>query len=302
MQNFSNILQLSKTLPKANMGVINPVDSASLQGALDSLQQGLTAPTLFGNQQAIQNCANSLGSNYTNLLQQCNVVNSNSLAETLANSMQAVKSNSINALMKGSLHTDEFMGAIVKRENGLRTENHISHLFALQVPAYNKLLFIADGGINILPTLEQKVKIIQNSIKFLHKIGIQQPNVGLLSATESVLPKMLSSAEANEITLNNYFGNTANVFGPLAFDNLISTQAAKIKGITNPIAGNVDLIIAPNIETGNSLTKALVYFANATVAGIVLGTKMPIVLTSRADNAKARVLSCAMANIAKDII
>ncbi len=301
MKTFTEILDLAKSLKKINIAVINPIDGESLAGSLDCLKENIATPVLFGNKDKIIEVANLLGESYSSLLKNIEIVNLNTYEEILSTAISYIKNNKCSALMKGKIHTDEFMGAIVKKENGLRLDKQISHIFAIKVPTYHKIIYITDGGINIAPTLEVKEKIIYNAINFVKKLGIQKPNIAIMSATESVLPKMLSSFDANSIVQSNNFKDIANIEGPLALDNIISKKAAEIKNIQSNIAGDVDIIVVPNIETGNSLVKSLVYLANAEVAGVVVGAKIPIVVTSRADNAMARLLSCALANIDANI-
>jgi phosphate acetyltransferase len=301
MNTFKEILELAKNLNKINIAVINPIDNESLAGALSCAKENIANPILFGNKDTISSVARGLGEDYIDLLKNIEIVNLNTYEEILSTAVKYINNNQCSALMKGKIHTDEFMGAIVKKENGLRLDKQISHIFAVKIPTYHKILYITDGGINISPSLEAKEKIIYNAINFVKKLGITKPNIALMSATESVLPKMLSSVDANSIIQSKVFENISNIEGPLAFDNIISKKAALIKNIQSNIAGDVDIIIVPNIETGNSLVKSLVYLANADVAGVVVGAKVPIVLTSRADNAMSRLLSCALANIDANI-
>jgi phosphate acetyltransferase len=207
------------------------------------------------------------------------------------------REGSVEALMKGSLHTDELMGAVVRKENCLRTKSRISHVFVMNVPTYERTLMITDAAINIAPTLEDKVHIVQNAINLAHALGVAQPNVGILSAVENINPKIPSTLEAAVLCKMADRGQiTGGVLdGPLAFDNAISAEAAKTKGITSPVAGKVDILLVPDLESGNMLAKQLSFLANADAAGIVLGAKVPIILTSRADNLRSRLASCAVA-------
>jgi len=199
--------------------------------------------------------------------------------------------------MKGSLHTDELMGAVVPSATGLRTERRISHVFAMDVPTYPRPLFITDAAINIYPTLEDKVDILKNAIQLAHALNISQPKVAILSAVETVNPKIPSTVDAAALCKMVDRGQIegAVIDGPLAFDNAISKEAALIKGIHSSVAGEADILLVPDLEAGNMLAKQLAYLGRADSAGIVLGVRVPIILTSRADSAEARLASCAVA-------
>jgi len=202
--------------------------------------------------------------------------------------------------MKGSLHTDELMGAVVSRDGGLRTARRISHAFVLDVPTYHKVLIVTDGAINIAPTLEDKVDICQNAIDLAESLGLERPNVAILAAVETVTSKMPATIDAAALCKMAERGQVkgAHLEGPLAFDNAISKQAAKTKGIVSDVAGNPDILLAPDLEAGNILAKQLTFLANADSAGLVLGAKVPIILTSRADSIRSRIASCAVAMLA----
>ena len=200
-------------------------------------------------------------------------------------------------LMKGSLHTDELLSAVVNRTNGLRTARRLSHCFVIAVPTYPRAIIVTDAAINIAPTLEEKVDIIQNAIELAHALGSSEPKVAILSAVETVTLKIPSTIEAGALCKMADRGQiTGGILdGPLAFDNAIDVQAARTKGITSPVAGVADILVVPDLEAGNMLAKQLTFMANAEAAGIVLGARVPIVLTSRADSARARLASCAVA-------
>ena len=204
----------------------------------------------------------------------------------------------VAALMKGQVHTDEFMHGILRREAGLRTDRRLTHIFHMTLPEHNNSLMITDGAVNVAPSIDTRLQAAQHAIDLSHILGNDNPKVAVLSGTESPIKSMPSSIEAVEITKraeNEISGG--QVFGPLAFDNAISTKAANLKKIDHPVAGNADILLVPNIETGNALFKMMVYFMSACAAGIVLGAKVPIILTSRADPPEARVASAALANI-----
>jgi phosphate acetyltransferase len=208
-----------------------------------------------------------------------------------------VRSGQAEALMKGSLHTDELMGAVVRREGGLRTARRISHCFVMDVPTHETALIITDAAVNIAPTLEDKVHIVQNAIDLARALGIEQPKVAILSAVETINPKIPSTIEAAALCKMAQRGQiTGGVLdGPLALDNAISEEAARIKGIDSPVAGHADILVVPDLEAGNMLAKNLSFLANADAAGLVLGARVPIVLTSRADSVMTRMASCAVA-------
>lgn len=208
----------------------------------------------------------------------------------------------VHALMKGSLHTDELMGAVVRRENGLRTTSRISHVFVMNVPTYDRTLLITDAAINIAPTLEDKVYIVQNAINLARVLGVDTPKVGILSAVETVNPKIPSTLEAAALCKMADRGQIKGgiLDGPLAFDNAISRKAAITKGIDSPVSGEVDILLVPDLEAGNMVAKQLSFLANADAAGIVLGARVPIILTSRADNLRTRLASCAVAVLIAD--
>ena len=205
----------------------------------------------------------------------------------------------VEVLMKGSLHTDELMSAVVNRNHGLRTARRISHVFIAEVPSYPHPLLITDAAINIEPTLEEKVDIVQNAIDLAQIMGIIEPKVAILSAVETVTSKLRSTIDAAALCKMADRGQIkgGNLDGPLAFDNAISLVAAKTKGIVSAVAGNADILLVPDLESGNMMAKQLEYFADAVLAGVVVGTKVPIVLTSRADTAEARAASCAIAQL-----
>jgi len=201
------------------------------------------------------------------------------------------------AIMKGSLHTDELMAAIVRREAGLRTERRLSHVFVMLVPSYGRPLLVTDAAVNIDPLLEEKVDIVHNAIQLAHALGIARPRVAILSAVETVTSKLRSTIDAAALCKMAERGQITGglLDGPLAFDNAISAEAARTKGIDSEVAGRADILVAPDLESGNILAKQLEYFASATAAGVVLGARVPIILNSRADSVESRVLSCAVA-------
>jgi phosphotransacetylase len=202
--------------------------------------------------------------------------------------------------MKGSLHTDELMSAVVSRERGLRTARRISHVFVMDVPTYHKVLIVTDGAINIAPTLEDKADILQNAIDLARSLGVERPKVAILAAVETVTSKMPATLDAAALCKMAERGQIkgAQLDGPLAFDNAISKEAARTKGIDSEVAGDPDILLVPDLESGNILAKQLSFLANADSAGLVLGAKVPVILTSRADSVRSRIASCAVAMMA----
>jgi len=216
-----------------------------------------------------------------------------------AKAVELIRQGKAEILMKGSLHTDELMSAIVSREGGLRTGRRISHVFIMDVPTYHKVLIVTDAAINIAPTLEDKVDICQNAIDLAVSLGLEKPKVAILAAVETVTSKMPATIDAAALCKMAERGQiTGGILdGPLAFDNAINAQAAEIKGIKSPVAGDPDILIAPDLEAGNILAKQLSFLANADSAGMVLGAKVPVILTSRADTVRSRIASCAVAKL-----
>lgn len=293
--NFQDLLQKAQLKAqekgKLKVAVVNPIDDVSLGGAVQAQQEGLIDPILYGSATEIEEAAKK----YSLDISACEIVDCADEQTAISSAVAACKEGRAQSLMKGKVHTDHLMGAVVKRETGLRTDSQISSVFVLSVPTYHKLLFITDPAINIVPSLGQKEKIIFNAIDLIKKIVTTTPKVACLSAVEDVNEKILGSVEARELANSESLKSQCIIEGPLAFDNVISKKAAEIKGINSEVAGDVDLILVPNLEVGNVLFKSLVYLANSEVAGIVLGAKVPIILTSRADTAKARLMSAVLA-------
>lgn len=289
--NFKELLQKAKHKGRIKVAVVNPIDEVSLGGAVEAQVEGLIDPILYGSKSEIEETAKK----YSLDISKCEIVDCNDEQTAIQSAVNACREGVAQSLMKGKVHTDHLMGAVVKRETGLRTDSQISSVFVMSVPTYHKLLFITDPAINIIPSLEQKEKLVLNALGLIKNIGIEKPKVGGLSAVEDVNPKILGSVEARELANNPNLKDKCIIEGPFAFDNIISKKAAEIKGIKSEVAGDVDLILVPNLEVGNVLFKTLVYLAKSEVAGIVLGAKVPIILTSRADDAKARLMSAALA-------
>lgn len=288
-----DLLRRTEGLTPIVMAVAHPCDKASLSGAITAAEMGLVVPVLFGPEKKIRAVAEQEGLNVTPY----RIVNTDHSHEAAAQAVAMVRAGEAEALMKGSLHTDELMAEVVATKTGLRTARRISHVFLMDIPAYPKPLLITDAAINIEPTLETKADIVQNAIDLAHVLGMKQPKVAILAAVETVTPKMQSTIDAAALCKMSDRGQIKGgiLDGPLAFDNAISALAAKTKGIKSVVSGDADIMLVPDLESGNMLAKQLEYLADAHSAGIVLGARVPIVLTSRADPMEARVASCAIA-------
>jgi phosphate acetyltransferase len=276
------------------VAVAAPGSDVALLGAIDAAREGLIDPILVGPQNALRGLAERLGVD----LGPRRVVDARDDADAAAKAVQLCRSGEARALMKGSLHTDTLMHAVLQHDAGLKTSRRMSHVFVLDAPAYPRPLLITDAAINIYPTLEDKVDIVANAIDLAHALGIDVPNVAILSAVETVNPKITSTLDAAALCKmadrKQIVG--AILDGPLAFDTAVSHEAAVIKDLTSRVAGVADVLVVPDLESGNMLAKQLEYLGGAELAGIALGAKVPVVLTSRADSARARLASCAVAS------
>jgi phosphate acetyltransferase len=292
-EKYEQLLEMAKRLPPLVTAVAHPCDESSLGGAVDAARLGLLVPLLVGPAARIRDAAAEAGLDISGY-EIVEAPHSHAAAER---AVQLVREGRAGALMKGALHTDELMGAVVDREKGLRTSRRLSHCFVMDVPAYEEPLTITDAAINIAPTLDEKVDIVQNAIDLAHALGIAAPRVAILSAMETVNPKVPSTIEAAALCKMADRGQiTGGVLdGPLALDNAINAEAARIKGINSAVAGRAHVLVVPDLEAGNMLAKSLSFLADADAAGIVLGARVPIMLTSRADSVEARLASCAVA-------
>src|SRR5262249_19247815 len=263
---------------------VHPCDRDSLLGPIEAAQRGLITPVLVGPEDKIRAVARAEGVDL-GPFQLISVAHSHAAA---AKAVELARAGEAEALMKGSLHTDGLLGGVVPSATGLRPSRRLSHVFVMDVPSYPRMLLITDAAVNIFPKLEDKVDIIQNAIDLAHVLGIEQPKVAILSAVETVTSKMASTIDAAALCKMAERGQIPGgvVDGPLAFDNAISQQAARAKKITSPVAGQADILLVPDLEAGNMLAKQLSYLAGAEGAGIVLGARVPIVLTSRADSVR----------------
>jgi phosphate acetyltransferase len=275
--------------------IVHPCSPEAILAAVEIRDEGLLEPLLVGPEVKIRAAAEKAGVSLDDLMIET-VEHSHAAA---ARGVELAVAGKVAALMKGSLHSDELLGAVVAPGSGLRTERRVSHVYAMSVPAYAKPLIVTDAAINIEPTLDHKRDICQNAVDLLHILGIPEPLVAVLAAVETVNAKMPSTLDAAALTVMAARGQItgARIDGPLAFDNAISPEAARTKGIVSPVAGQADILLVPDLEAGNMLAKQLIYFAGADAAGLVLGARVPIILTSRSDSLKTRIASAALAKL-----
>ena len=292
---FARLLKRCQPLEAVTCAVVHPCDKESLLGAIESARLKLIVPVLVGPPARIRAIAAAHG---VDLSPYRMVPTEHSHASAAAGAALA-RAGEVDTLMKGSLHTDEIMAEIVSSQGGLRTERRVSHVFVMDVPAYDRMLFVTDAAINIEPTLGEKADILRNVIDLARALGVEQPKVAILSAVETVNPDIRSTLDAAALCKMADRGQITGAIldGPLAFDNAISERAARAKSIRSPVAGRADILLVPNIEAGNMLAKQLQYFAGADSAGVVLGARVPVVLTSRADNVRMRIGSAAVVKL-----
>lgn len=278
--------------------MVHPCDAASLSAVFEAAELGLIKPILVGPQARIRAAAAALGKDVSTM----RIVDAPHSHAAADKAVELVKAGEAEALMKGSLHTDELMGAVVRREGGLRTARRISHCFVMDVPGHDTALIITDAAVNIAPTLEDKVHIVQNAIDLARALRVDPVRVAILSAMETVNPKVPSTIEAAALCKMADRGQiTGGILdGPLALDNAIDLGAATIKKIQSPVAGQANVLVVPDLEAGNMLAKSLTFLADADAAGIVLGARVPVILTSRADSTITRLASCAVASLVAD--
>jgi phosphate acetyltransferase len=292
-EKYQRLIARCRDLDPVPCAVVHPCDESSLRGALEAAQEGLIVPVLVGPEKKIRAVAADCRLNLTGLA----IVDTPHSEASAEVAVSLARESKVEALMKGSLHTDELMSAVVKKETGLRTNRRISHCFVMDVPTLAQAVIITDAAVNIAPTLQDKVHIIQNAIDLAHTLGRTLPKVAILSAMETVNPNVPSTIEAGALCKMADRGQITGgiVDGPLALDNAIDLMAARIKRIESPVAGQADILVVPDLEAGNMLAKSLTFLAGADAAGIVLGARVPIILTSRADSLIARQASCAVA-------
>jgi phosphate acetyltransferase len=296
--NYERLIARAKQVPPAKTVVVHPCDETSLRGAVEAAEAGIIVPILVGPKAKIAAAARQHGIDVSRF----EIVDVPHSDDAAAKAVRLIHEAKGELLMKGSLHTDELMRAVTASATGLRTARRISHVFIMDVPTYPEPLFITDAAINIFPDLDAKRDIIQNAIDLFTDVGLGTPRVAILSAVETVTPKIPSTIEAAALCKMAKRGQiTGGVLdGPLAFDNAVDPQAAKIKGIESPVAGRAQILVVPDLEAGNMLAKNLSFLARADAAGIVLGARVPIVLTSRADSVRTRMASCAVAVLYAD--
>jgi len=295
---YDRLIARAQQVPAPNAIIVYPCDETSLRGAVDAAQAGLIVPILVGPAAKIKAVARE----HKLDIDRFEIVEAASGEDAAAKAVELIHAGKGELLMKGSLHTDELMRAVAASKTGLRTARRISHVFVMDVPTYAETLFITDAAINISPDLDAKRDIIQNVIDLFTQVGLGTPRVALLSAVETVTSKIPSTIEAAALCKMAERGQiTGGILdGPLAFDNAVDPQAAKIKGIESPVAGRAQILVVPDLEAGNMLAKNLTFLSKADAAGIVLGARVPIVLTSRADSVRSRMASCAVATLYAD--
>ena len=290
---FHKFLERCKSLPAITTAVCWPMSDVAMRGAVEAANEKLIAPTFIGPEAEMKTLAGKIRVD----ISRYPIVQADSEVKAAELSVSICRSGGAQAMMKGSLHTDELMKVAMQRDNGLRTSRRISHVFVMDTPAYARTLLITDAAINIEPQLEDKVDIVQNAIDLAHALGIPEPKVALLSAIETVNPRIKSTLDAAALCKMADRGQiTGGVLdGPLAFDTAVSAKAASIKKLVSPVTGQADILVVPDLESGNMLAKQLEYLGGAQLAGIVLGARVPVILTSRADSAETRLTSCAVA-------
>jgi phosphate acetyltransferase/phosphate butyryltransferase len=290
---LERLVKMTEKFEPIRMAVVHPVDTNSFMGAIDAAKANLIVPVLFGPLSKIAAVAEQEGVN----LDDYEVIDTEHSHEAAAKAVAMARSGDVEAIMKGSLHTDELMHEAVRKDRGITSARRMSHVFLMDVPTYPRPLMVTDAAINIEPNLETKRDIVQNAIELAHALGVDEPKVALLSAVETVNSKIRSTLEAAALCkmADRRQITGGLVDGPLAFDNAVSTEAAEIKKITSYVAGRADILVAPDLESGNMVAKQLEYLADAQSSGIVLGARVPIALTSRADSVLSRMASCALA-------
>ncbi len=293
---YEGLLERCRGLEPIPTAVAHPCEETALAGALEAGAKKLIVPILVGPAAKIKEVAAKARLD----LARAEVVDAPHSHGAAGRAVELVREGKAELLMKGSLHTDELLGAVVARETGLRTARRISHVFIIDVPTYHKVLVVTDAAINIAPTLEDKVDICQNAIDLVRSLGLETPKVAILAAVETVTSKMPATIDAAALCKMAERGQITGAIldGPLAFDNAISLEAAKIKGIQSKVVGDPDILLVPDLEAGNILAKLLSFLAKADSAGLVLGARVPIILTSRADSVRSRIASCAVAMLA----
>ena len=293
----NNLLDVAHQKKGISAGIVNAGKSITMMSVMDAVNENLITPTFIGNKEEIEKCALELNFD----ISEFEILDEKNENKTAVIAAELASKEKIKIIVKGHIHTDVLMKEVIKKKYNLIGKTRLSHIWHMTLDKEDKPLIITDGALNVSPNVKTKMHILKNVINFCNRIGNERPKVSILSATEEVLDSVQSSLDAKEITeLAKKENLKADVFGPLAFDNSISKKSAEIKGIKNEVAGNTDVLLVPNVETGNALVKIMVYFMGACAAGVVVGGKVPVVITSRSDVATARLASIAAAVVALD--
>ncbi len=290
-----NLLNVAHKKKGVAAAIVNAGKPLPMLSAMDAVKENLIIPVLIGDKKEIENCANDLKFD----ISKYEIIHEPVENNTAKVAAKLASKGKVKIIVKGHIHTDVLMKEVIKKEYNLLGKTRLSHIWHMTLEKNDKALIITDGALNVLPNVKTKMHILRNVVEFSHRIGVERPKVSILSATEEVLDSVQSSIDAKEITeLCKKENLNADVFGPLAFDNSISKKSAAIKGVKNLVAGHADIILVPSVETGNGLVKMMVYFMGACAAGVVIGGKVPVVITSRSDDAPARLASIAAAVVA----
>ena len=290
-----NLLKIAKTKGPIKVVIVNAGKSVSIESAKQAVDESLIDPVFVGDKPIIEKLAKDIKWD----ISKYEIIHEPVENNTALIAAKMASEDKVKIIVKGHIHTDVLMKAVLKRDLNLIGKKRLSHVWHMTLEKNDKPFIITDGALNVLPKLETKMHILKNSVEFAKRIGINKPKVSILSATEEVLDSMPSSKEAKELTERaSKEGVEAEVFGPMAFDNSVSEKAAQIKGIKNAVAGKTDILLVPNVEAGNALVKMMIYFMSACAAGVVIGGKVPVVITSRADDTQARLASIAAAIVA----
>ena len=292
-----NLLDIARQNRGVKAAIVNAGKKLPMLSAMDAIEENLIIPVFIGNEEEINKCAEELQFD----ISEYEIINETDEHNTAKIAAKLAANHKVKIIVKGHIHTDVLMKEVLKREYNLLGKTRLSHIWHMTLKKDDKPLIITDGALNVNPNVKTKMHILRNVVDFCHRINIPRPKISILSATEEVLESMESSIDAKEITeLAQKENFNADIFGPLAFDNSVSKKSAAIKGINNLVAGEADVLLVPNVETGNSLVKMMIYFMGACAAGVVIGGKVPVVITSRSDDATARLASIAAAVVALD--
>ena len=293
----NQLLDIALKKKNVKAAIVNAGKPLPMLSVQDAVNKNLIEPTFIGNKKEIFNCAKQLNWD----ISKYEIINEPVDNNTATLAARLASEGKIKIIVKGHIHTDVLMKEVLKREYNLLSKTRLSHIWHMTIDKNDSPLIITDGALNVLPNIKTKMHILKNVVNFSHRIGIERPKISILSATEEVLDSVQSSIEAKKLTdLAKKENLNADIFGPLAFDNSVSKKSAAIKGIKNAVAGQADVILVPNVEAGNALVKIMIYFMGACAAGVVIGGKVPVVITSRSDDAPARLASIAAAVVALD--